>query len=208
MLLNCGVGEDSWESVELQGDPSSPSKGNQSWIFIGRTDAAAETLVLWPPDVKNWFIWKDPDAVKVWRQEDKGATEEEMVGWHHRLNGHEFEQIPGVGDGQGSHACYSPWGCKESDMTEWLNWLSDWLYYLFMMWQSFPSRVPILQNPGHTHTQIYSHFFPLLIFILVFHSLRGTNNRSNLVLTEADSFQVMSYTYCGNCLLIFLQWVS
>ena len=90
MLLNCGVGEDSWESLELQGDPTSPEV-NQSWIFIGRTDAEAETLILWPPDAKNWLIWKDPDAGNDWRWEEKGMTENEMVGWHHRLNGHEFE---------------------------------------------------------------------------------------------------------------------
>ena len=96
--------------------------GNQFWIFTGRTDAEAETPVLWPPDVKNWLIWKDPDAGEDWRQEEKGTTEDEMVGWHHWLDGHEFEQAPGVGDGQGSLACYSPWGHEELDMTEWLNW--------------------------------------------------------------------------------------
>ena len=74
-------------------------KGNQSWIFIGRTDAEAETPILWPPDAKNWLIWKDPDAGKDWRWEEKGMTEDEMVGWHHQLNGHEFEQALGVGDG-------------------------------------------------------------------------------------------------------------
>ena len=97
-------------------------KGNQSWIFIGRTDAETETLILWPPDVKNWFIRKDPDAGKDWRQEEKGRTEDEVVGWHHRLNRHEFEQAPGIGDGQGSLACCSPWGLKESDTTKGLNW--------------------------------------------------------------------------------------
>ena len=84
-------------------------KGNQSWIFIGRTDVEAETQILWPPDAKSWLIWKNPDAGKDWRQEEKGTTEDEMVGWHHWLNGHEFEQTPGVGDGQGGLACCSPW---------------------------------------------------------------------------------------------------
>ena len=97
-------------------------KGNQSWIFIGRTDAEAETPKLWLSDVKNWLIWKDPDAGKNWRQEEKGMTEDETVGWHHRLDGHEFEQALGVGDGKGSLACCSPWGHKESDTTEWLDW--------------------------------------------------------------------------------------
>ena len=92
-------------------------KGNQSWIFMGRTDAEAETLILWSPDVKNWFIGKDPDARKDWRQEEKEMTEDEMVGWHHWLDGHEFEQAPGVGDGQGGLACCSPW-VAESDTIE------------------------------------------------------------------------------------------
>ena len=101
-------------------------KGNQLWIFIGRTDAEVEAPILWPPDVKNWLIGKDPDARKDWRQKEKGSTEDEMIGWHHWLDGHELEQAPGVGNGQGSLACCSPWSLKESDTTEWLNWLRDW----------------------------------------------------------------------------------
>ena len=97
-------------------------KGDQSWVFIGRTDVEAETPILWPPDVKSWLIWKDPDARKDQVQEEKGMTEDEMVGWHHWLNGHEFEQALGVGDGQGGLACCGSWGHKESDMTEQLNW--------------------------------------------------------------------------------------
>ena len=102
-------------------------KGNQSWISIGRTDAEAETSILWPPDVKNWLTGKGPDAEEVWRQKEKGTTENEMAGWHHWLNSHEFEQAPGV-DRQGSLVCCSPWGQKES-MTE-LNWneLNWWDY--------------------------------------------------------------------------------
>ena len=122
MLLNCGVGEDSWESLGLQRDPTSPSKGDQSWVFSGRIDVEAETPILWPPHVKSWLIRKAPDAEKDWGQEEKGKTEDEMVGWHHRLSGHEFKRAPGVGDGQGSLACFSPWSRKESYMTEWLNW--------------------------------------------------------------------------------------
>ena len=102
-------------------------KGNQSWIFIGRTDEAS---VLWPPDAKNWLIGKDPHAGKDWRQEEKGMTEDEMVGWHHQLNGHEFEWTPRVGDVQGSLACCSPWGCRvghnwatELNRTELINFL-------------------------------------------------------------------------------------
>ena len=90
-------------------------------MFIVRTDAEAEAPLLWPPDAKSLFIRKDPDAGKGWRQEEKGSTEDKMVGWHHRLSAHEFEQAPGDGDGQGSLAWCSPWGHKESDTTEWLN---------------------------------------------------------------------------------------
>ena len=97
-------------------------KGDQTWIFTGRTDAKAETPILWPPDVKNWPTRKDPDAGKDWRWEEKGTTEDEMVGWHHRLDGYEFEQAPGVHDGQGSLACCSLWGHKESDTTAQLKW--------------------------------------------------------------------------------------
>ena len=105
-------------------------KGNQSWIFIGKTDAEAEAPILWPPDVKNWLVRKDPEAGKGWRQEEKGMTENEMVRWHHQLNGHEFEQALGIGDGQGSLACCNPWGGKEPDTTEWLNWIILYLGFL------------------------------------------------------------------------------
>ena len=100
--------------------PANP-KGNQSWIFIGRTAAEVEAPILWPPDLKSWLIGKDPDAGKDGRQKEMGAVENGMVGWHLQISGDEFEQALGVGDGQGSLACYSPWGCKESDMTERLN---------------------------------------------------------------------------------------
>ena len=96
-------------------------KGNQSWVFIERTAAEAEAPILWPPNAKTWLIRKDPDAGKDWRQEEKGTGEDEMVGWHHLLNGHEFEHAPGDSKGQGSLACHSPWGHKELDRTERLN---------------------------------------------------------------------------------------
>ena len=121
MLLNL-VLEEALESPldckEIQ--PVQP-KEDQSWTFIGRTDVEAETPILWLPHAKNWLIGKDPDAGKDWKQE-KGTREDETAGWHHRLNGHEFEWTLGVGDGQGGLACCSPWGHKESDTTEWLNW--------------------------------------------------------------------------------------
>ena len=107
------------------------SKGDQSWVSIGRTDAKAETPILWPPLVKSWLIGKDPGAGRDWGQEEKGTTEEEMAGWCHWLDGHEFEWTPGVGNGQGGLTCCSPWGHKESDMTEWLNWY--WLRVSFIV---------------------------------------------------------------------------
>jgi len=91
MLLNCGAGEDSWQSLDCKESQPVHPKGNQFWIFIERTDAKAETPILWPPDAKNWLTGKDPDAGKDLRQKEKVVTEDEMAGWHHRLNGHEFE---------------------------------------------------------------------------------------------------------------------
>ena len=110
-----------WDCKEIQ--PVHP-KGDQSWLFIGRTDAEAETPILWPPHAKSWLIGKDPDAWRDWGQEEKGITEDEMAGWHHRLNVHGFGWTPGVGDGQGGLACCGSWGRKESDTTERLNWLN------------------------------------------------------------------------------------
>ena len=113
MLLNCGMKtlESPFDGKDIK--PVNP-KGNQPWIFIRKTDA--EALILWPPDEKSWLIGKDPDAGKDWGQET-GGTEDEMVGWHHRLNGHEFVQTLGDSEGQVSLACCSPWGHKESNRT-------------------------------------------------------------------------------------------
>ena len=97
-------------------------KGDQSWVFFGRTDAKAETSILWPPHAKSWLIGKDSDAGRDWGQEEKGTTEDELAGWHQRLNGHVFESILGVGVRQGGLACFDSWGRKESDTTERLNW--------------------------------------------------------------------------------------
>ena len=106
------------------------SKGNQSWVFFGRTDAKAETPVLWPPHVKSWLIGKDPDAGRDWGQEEKGTTEDEMAGWHHRLDGRKFESTLWVGDGQGGLECCDSWGHKELDKTERLNWTEQFLSIL------------------------------------------------------------------------------
>ena len=112
------------------------SKGDQFWVFIGRTDAKAENPILWLPHVKSWLIGKDSDVWRNWRQEAKGTTEDEMAGWHHRLNGHEFEWTPGVGDGQGGLACWDSWGHKESDTTERLKWIElNWTVHWINAWK-------------------------------------------------------------------------
>ena len=112
ILLNCGVGEDSWESLGLQGDQTVSPKGDQPWIFIGRTDA--EAPILRPSDAKSQLIGKD-SAGKDWGQEEKEVTEDEVAGWHHQPNGYESEQILEDSEGQGSLVCYSSWGHKELD---------------------------------------------------------------------------------------------
>ena len=104
-------------------------KGDQSWMFLGRTAVEAETPILGPPDANNWLIWRDPDARKDWEQEEKGTTEDEMVAWQHQLNGHGFGWTLGVGDGQGGLVCCSPWGRKESDTTVRLNWISTFVVH-------------------------------------------------------------------------------
>ena len=103
-------------------------KGDQSWLFIGRTKAEAETPILWPPHAKSWLTGKDPDVGRDWGKEEKGMTEDEMAGWHHWLDGHEFEWTPEVGDGQGGLVCCDSWGRKELDTTEWLNW-TEYMYH-------------------------------------------------------------------------------
>ena len=119
-------------------------KGNRSWIFIGRTDAEAETLILWPLDVKSWLIGKDLIAGREWRREEKGTTEDEMVGRHHWLDGYESEQASGVGDGRESLSCCSPWGCKELDTTERLSWTDP----------VFPSTMAAVTVSGRSHASL------------------------------------------------------
>ena len=119
------------------------SEGDQPWDFFGRNDAKAETPVHWPPHGKSWLIGKDSDAGRDWGQEEKGMTEDEMAGWHHWLDGRESEWTPGVGDGQGGLACCDPWGRKESDMTEWLNW-TEW------------TNIPLLPRKEKPHFTVNS----------------------------------------------------
>ena len=123
MLLNCGIAETLVSPLDCKEIQPVHSIGDQPWVFFGRNDAKAETPVLWPPHEKSWLIGKDFDAGRDWGQEEKRTTEDEMSGWHLRLNGREFQWTPGVGDGQGCLGCCNSWGFKESDMTEWLNWI-------------------------------------------------------------------------------------
>ena len=122
MLLNCGVGEDSWESLDCKEIQPVHSEGDQPWYFFVRNDAKAETPVIWLPHGKSWLIGKDSDAGRDWEQEEKGTTEDEMAGWHHWLDGCESGRTLGDGDGQGGLACCDSWGRKELDTTERLNW--------------------------------------------------------------------------------------
>ena len=136
-------------------------KGDQSWEFIGRNDVEAEISILRPPDAKSWLIWKNPDAGKDWGQEEKGTTEDEMVGWYHRLNGHGFGWTPGVGDRQGGLVWCGSWGHKESDMTERLNW-SKLRHFTEAKMQSQMekcSRLPVVKE---MYIDIKCHFIPHL----------------------------------------------
>ena len=138
-------------------------KENQFWIFIRRTSAETETPILWPSDAKNWLLRKDPDAGKDWRWEKKGTTEDEMVGWHHQLHEHEFEQALGVGDRQGSLVCCSTWGHKESDTTERLNWLTVRVVYMLK------DEAEFLLTPGHIISWSKKLKFLLSVWLLATH---------------------------------------
>ena len=165
-------------------------KGNQSWLFIGRTDAEAEAPILWPPDVKNWPIGKDPDAGKDWRQEEKGTTENEMVVWHHWLDGHEFEQALGVGEGQGSLACFSPWDGEESDVTERLNCTElDWGVQKFIRTQDMSFGVYTCHN----------HFFfcqKIFLRILFVKKEKGNIRAIPGVSSQSEATNIWKVYYC------------
>ena len=162
-------------------------KGNQSWIFIGRTDAEAGTPILWSPDAMNWLIWKDPDAGKDWRQEEKGKTEDEMVGWHHTLDGHEFEQALGVDDEQGSLACCSPWGHEESDSAEWLNWTE--LYFILKRLSASDMKWTKLQTKCSNTQKLYKDFnsVQLLSCVRLFATPWTAARQASLSITNSQS---------------------
>ena len=130
------------------------SKGDQPWVFFGRNDAKAETPILWPPHVKSWLIGKDSDAGRDCGQEEKGMTQDEMAGWHHRLDGREFEWTLRVGDGQGGLACCDSWGRKESDTTERLNWTGLNIYIVILI-----HYINALHSNNDLHVVIYMYMF-------------------------------------------------
>ena len=170
MFLNCSAGENAWESLGQQGGQTSPvhPKGNQPWIFIGRTDAGDEAPILWPPDAKNLLIGKDLDAGKDWRQE-KGAIENEMVRKHHQLNRHEFEQTLGDGEGQRSLVCCSPWGRKESDMTWQLNNNNKSFALLTLIWHLFPRDLDRYKKDVNQVMKFYTLIpLPSLLFLVFY----------------------------------------
>ena len=152
-------------------------KLDQSWVFIGRTDTEAETPILWPPHEKSWLTGKDPDAGRDWGQEKKGMTEDEMIGWHHQLDGHGFCWTLGVGDGQGGLACCSSWGRKESDMTEQLNWtfhksvLDSWLRIFSNSELFLKYSLPQILFKNYFRCQffqIFPHFSSRFNFLLLY----------------------------------------
>ena len=168
--------ESSLDCMEIK--PANP-KGNQSWIFIGRTDADAESLILWPPDVKNWLIGKDPDAGKYWRWEEKGMTEDEMFRWHHQLDGHEFEQVSGVGDGQTAVACCSPWGRRVGhDWVNEPNWTAA--IQVFLSFTIFQSLLKIISIESVMPSNHLVFCFPLLLLPSIFPNIRVFSNESAL----------------------------
>ena len=146
MLLNCGVGEDSWESLDCKEIKTVNPKGNQPWIYTGGTYAEAEAPILWPPDAKSQLIRKDPDSGEDWRQGEKGMIEDEMVGWRHQLNGHEFEQDSGDREGQGSLACCSPWGHKQTRLSDWtiVRWWMETKFWWWACYSIYRSRNIVL----------------------------------------------------------------
>ena len=159
------VVENTLESpLDCKGIQPVHSKGDQPCVFIGRADAKAETPILWPPDVKSWLIGKDLDAGRGWGQEEKGMIEDEMAGWHHQFNGHEFEWTLGVGDGQGGLACCDSWGCKESDTTERLNWTeltytcSEISQILIWNWQFIPPLLGVLPAETPQHSALFGNY--------------------------------------------------
>ena len=190
------------------------SKGDQSWAFIERTDVEAETPILWPPDMKNWLTGKDPDAGKDWGQEERGTTEDDMVGWHPWLNGHGFRWTPGVGDGQRGLACCGSWGRKESDTTErlnctmlcWFLWYNSvnqlyvYIYSLLIKSSSHP-LLPSLQVITELSSLCYtaaSHYLPILhmaVYLCQLYSLDSSHPPHPLLCSQVHPVHLHFYSF-------------
>ena len=153
MPLNCGLEKTLENPLDCKEIKPVNTRGNQSWIFIRGTDVEAEAPILWPSDVKSWLIWKDPDAATDWRQEEKGMTEDEMVGGHHWLSGLEFEQAVADGKGQGSLECCSPWGHKELNTTKRLNNNNN--TYMFKLVEYIENIEDSSTKKTYTNTYMY-----------------------------------------------------
>ena len=205
MLLNCGVGEDSWESLGLPGDPTSPFWRRSALGFLWKEWGSSWNSSTLPPYAKSWFFGKDPDAGRDWGREDKGTTEDEMAGWHHWLDGHESEWTPRVGDGQGGPACCDLRGRKESDTTEQLIW-SD-----AMDGPSPPlrnvSKVTVLPNKILI-SNLLSFTLPTLSFFAEYSTLffiqKIENIEWKLHLPTAKSRNLSSFTSCLLCSRLLL----
>ena len=172
------------------------------FYIIERTDVEAETPIFWPPDAKSWLIWKDPDVVKDWRQEEKGRTKDEMVGWHHWLTGHEFGWTPGVGDGQGGLACCCSWGRKESDMTEWLSWterMDDWNYKneevhsCPPIWRQYAETSSKRQSESNFSTKSLSSTWELSVLLVQEYSFSLCSNQTGSISWGSDNVFVLKF---------------
>ena len=179
MLLNCGIGENFESPLDCKEIQPVHPKGDQSWVFIGRTDVEVKTSILWPPHAKSWLIWKDPDAGEDWGQEEKGMTE---VGWHHQLSGHGFGSTAGSGGGQGGLACCGSCSHKELDMTEWLNWtdetsLKGLLTSARFEWQPRKAETKKLSLYNIVSIFLLSTIFPQILLTLFLYSQFQTGPR-------------------------------
>ena len=190
MLLNCGVGEDSWESLGQQGDPPVHSKGDQSWVFTGRTDVEAETPILWPPDAKSWLIWKDPNAGKDWGREEKGTAEDEMAGWHHRLNGQGLSKLRELVMDR------EAWCVVVHGIAKSWTWLTDWTEKVNKRIKG-PWACPFLLPPSSYHGRKYT--IPVLLTCCVVTPSHNLCFPTDLSFLHSGWTGVKATGMCGSC---------
>ena len=188
-------------------------KGDQSWVFIGRTDVEAETPILWPPDAESLLIWKDPDAGKDWGQDEKRTTEDEIVGWHHQHSGYGFGWTPGVGDGQGGLACYGSWGRKELDMTEQLNWTENcWnIWLLLTVWETIRLFTKFYRQCirvwyFHITNLVQFNMLSKLVIAFLPRSKVSFNFMAAVIICTYFGAQENKVSHCFHCFPIYLWW--